>query len=156
MKPENLMREVLPVSLRRLEQARAGQGFLLLYGSPAVFRLSLWLLARPLLEGENVLILEGSNSFDPYFIARMSRALTRDPRTFLRQIRISRAFTCHQMLALVKKAPAATGRYHSRVVVASGLSTTFYDEDVPTAEANHLFQEALGELQACPDLAPGC
>lgn len=110
--------------------------------------LALRTLARPLLRGETVVAVDGGNRFDPYEIARAAKALGGDGKDALSRIRVSRAFTCHQMEALlVRKLPSALARYDSGLALILGLPETFTDADVPYAEACRLFRSCLSSLR---------
>ncbi|MBI5576304.1 MAG: hypothetical protein HY896_08065 [Deltaproteobacteria bacterium] len=110
--------------------------------------LALRALARPLLRGEPVVAVDGGNRFDPYAIGKAAAALGGSGREALSRIRVSRAFTCHQMEALlVRKLPAALSRYDARLALILGLPETFTDADVPYAEACRLFRSCLSALR---------
>lgn len=110
--------------------------------------LALRALARPLLRGEAVVAVDGGNRFDPYEISKAARALDGDGREALSRIRISRAFTCHQMEALLahRLAPALA-RFDARVALVLGLPETFTDADVPYPEACRIFRNCLSALR---------
>src|SRR3990172_621482 len=75
-----------------------------------------------------------------------------DGREALSRIRVSRAFTCHQMEALLShRLPGALSRFDARLALVLGLPETFADADVPYAEACRVFRDCLG---APPGLAP--
>ncbi|MEK6779374.1 MAG: hypothetical protein AABY80_06850 [Candidatus Deferrimicrobiota bacterium] len=110
--------------------------------------LALRALARPLLHGETVVAVDGGNRFDPYEIGKAARALGGNGKEALSRIRVSRAFTCHQMEALlVRKLPSALARYDARLALVFGLPETFTDADVPYAEACRLFRSCLFALR---------
>lgn len=112
------------------------------------FPLTLRALARPLLRGETVVAVDGGNRFDPYEIGKAARALGGDGKEALVRIRVSRAFTCHQMETLLaRKLPSALARYDARVALVLGLPETFTDADVPYAEACRLFRSCLSALR---------
>jgi hypothetical protein len=110
--------------------------------------LALRALARPLLHGETVVAVDGGNGFDPYEIGKAARALGGDGGEALSRVRVSRAFTCHQMEALlVRKLPSALARYDAKLALVLGLPETFTDADVPYAEACRLFRSCLFALR---------
>ncbi len=110
--------------------------------------LALRALARPLLCGEAVVAVDGGNRFDPYEIARAARASGGDGREALSRVRISRAFTCHQMEALLsRRLPEALARFDARLALVLGLPETFADADVPYAEACRVFRNCLSALR---------
>ena len=91
--------------------------------------LALRALAVPLLRAEAVVAVDGANRFDPY--------------------EISRAFTCHQMEALLsRRMPEALSRFDARLALVLGLPETFADPDVPCAEASRVFRNCLSALRA--------
>ncbi|HEX9191880.1 MAG TPA: hypothetical protein VF847_07275 [Candidatus Deferrimicrobiaceae bacterium] len=115
---------------------------------PGACRLALRALARPLLSGEAVVAVDGGNRFDPYEVARAERALGGSGREALSRLLVSRAFTCHQLEALLaRRLPGALARSGARVVLVLGLPETFADEDVPYAEACRVFQGCLAALR---------
>ena len=110
--------------------------------------LALRALAGPLLRGEAVVAVDGANRFDPYEISRAARAMGGDGRAALSRIRVSRAFTCHQMEALLsRRLPDALSRFDARLALVLGLPETFADADVPYAEACRVFRNCLGALR---------
>jgi hypothetical protein len=112
-----------------------------LVGSASVLGQGTSLAGRALLGGHAVLYLDGANTFDPYLLARLAREAGRAPAGLLAQLRLSRAFTCHQLETLIaERLPAAIARYRPGLVVVSGWSHLFHDEHVPTREALRLFQ----------------
>ena len=115
---------------------------------PGACRLALRALARPLLSGEPVVAVDGGNRFDPYEVARAERALGGSGREALSRLLVSRAFTCHQLEALLAhRISGALARSGARVVLVLGLPETFADEDVPYAEACRVFQGCLTALR---------
>jgi hypothetical protein len=136
----------------------------LVYGTSLVFKLANYLILQKLAQEETVVFLDGGNRFDPYRITEAARIMGQSPEEFLRRIKISRAFTCHQMESLIKKARLAVRRLNGSLVVLSGFLNTFYDEDVPAGEASRLARTSLRNIAAlgqegtpvlavCPHLA---
>ncbi|GAB4364382.1 MAG: hypothetical protein Kow00128_05980 [Deltaproteobacteria bacterium] len=115
---------------------------------PGAHRLALRALARPLLSGEPAVVVDGGNRFDPYEIAREERALGGSGQAGLSRLLVSRAFTCHQMEALLARrlAPALAGS-GARFAVILGLPERFADADVPYAEACRVFRGCLSALR---------
>ncbi len=111
-------------------------------------RLALRALARPLLAGEPVVAVDGGNRFDPYEIGKAEKALGGSGRVALSRILVSRAFTCHQMEALLSRRLApALDRSGGRIAVVFGLPETFRDADVPFGEACRIFRSCLSSLR---------
>jgi hypothetical protein len=112
---------------------------------------------------KSVVFLDGANSFDPFLISKIARSTGLVPEELLSRIHISRAFTCHQMQALVvDRLAGALNRFDTDVAIVSGLLNTFYDEDVKFGEAYDLLKTATAEFErlaergariliACPD-----
>ena len=111
-------------------------------------RLALRALARPLAAGEPVVAVDGGNRFDPYEIGRAERGLGGSGRAALSRILVSRAFTCHQMEALLsRRLGPALDRSGAGIAVVFGLPETFTDADVPFAEACRVFRNCLSSLR---------
>jgi hypothetical protein len=105
-------------------------------------------LAVPLLRGENVVTVDGGNRFDPYEIGKAAKALGGDGKEALSRIHISRAFTCHQMEALLsRRLHEALSRFDARLALIMGLPETFSDADVPYAEACRVLRNCLSALR---------
>jgi hypothetical protein len=95
-----------------------------------------------------VVAADGGNRFDPYEISRAERALGGSGRLALSRILVSRAFTCHQMEALLsRRFGPALARSGARIAVVFGLPETFTDVDVPFTEACRVFRSCLSALQ---------
>ena len=135
------------------------------YGSPAssVTYLALYMAFAGVARKTPVVFLDGGNSFNPYLIAKLARRVELHPEELLSRIYLSRAFTCHQMQALITdRLEGALRKYSTNVAIVSGLLDTFFDQDVPFAEAHALLKSAAAEfvrlagrgahiLLACPD-----
>lgn len=110
--------------------------------------LALRALAVPLLRAEAVVAVDGANRFDPYEISNAARARGGDAAEALSRVRVSRAFTCHQMEALLsRRLPEALSRFDARLALVLGLPETFTDADVPYAEACRVFRNCLSALR---------
>jgi hypothetical protein len=115
---------------------------------PGASRLAQRALAAPLLAGEAVVAVDGGNRFDPYEVGREERALGGSGRSALSRLLVSRAFTCHQMEALLaRRLPAALARSRARIALVLGLPEAFADEDVPYVEACRVFRGCLSALR---------
>jgi len=155
-----------------LEQIRADlksigppANIVLAYGRPAgsVLRLALYMAFAGVARQKPVVFLDGANSFDPFLISAIARSVGLVPEELLGRIHISRAFTCHQMEALVVRRMApALERLGAGIAIVSGLLDTFYDQDAPFGEACKLLKSSTAEFVrlakggarifiACPD-----
>ena len=84
-----------------------------------------------------VRVLDGGNRFNAYTVARAARGR----RDILDRITVSRAFTCHQLLALLESTAASPAPF-----VVLDLLRTFYDESVPAGERKRLLRGCLAQL----------
>lgn len=126
-------------------------GLTVLLGPQAILRLYPWLVSPLLLIGESIMAADGGNGFNPYDFAKLAERAGIAPREILARIHVSRAFTCHQMLALVGELPRFTRKRETRVILLPGLLDTFYDEAIPAPEAKRLWRMTLTCLRRLAD-----
>jgi hypothetical protein len=96
-----------------------------------------------------VCVLDAGNRFDPYRVTRAIRRQTAQLDQALGHIFVARAFTCYQVIILLKKTPA-TPMPH----LVFDLLATFSDQAVSYAESTRLLQIAVGELLRLRRQAP--
>lgn len=94
-------------------------------------------------------VLDAGNCFAAYPIARHLRRATADLSAALQRIQVARAFTCHQVLALLEDSPADT-----LPVLVLDLLSTFLDENVRLAERRRLLLRCTQELERISRHAP--
>ncbi len=96
-------------------------------------------LLQRLLKGERVALLEGDNTFDPYYFSSFFRE---ESREYLERLLVARAFSAHQMARLCSR------RLPSDVsaVVVSQPFHLFMDRDLPPWERRKLTERALEGL----------
>mgnify|MGYP000981568085 CR=1 FL=1 len=115
---------------------------LVVFGRHAGADLMLDLAARLSVNGF-LYLLDCGNRSNMYRVAKTLHTLTNDPVTKLKNIRLSRAFTCYQVTALLEKLVSGTER---APVLVLDLLTTFMDESVQPAESRMLFDRTLENL----------
>jgi hypothetical protein len=113
----------------------------LLIGPDAEWEMMQALTAVLALRG-SVRILDSGNRFDPYQIARKIRHHTHQLDEALHRITIARAFTCHQVVALL--ADTTTAPTPQLVL---DLLATFCDENASITEAVRLLKQLTRHLQ---------
>ena len=86
------------------------------------------------------------SSFDPYLVARVGRYRGLDLRVLLERIRLSRAFTCHQLATLLCEGLSAAGPGEPLFVL--GPCALFYDDQVALTERKNLFKKVAVSLAA--------
>src|SRR5512143_1050211 len=64
-------------------------------------------LAARLAQQAPLRVLDGGNCFNAYVVAVALRQQTQDVEAALERIRVSRAFTCYQMVTLLDETPSA-------------------------------------------------
>jgi hypothetical protein len=127
--------------------ARAGLS--LLAGPPFILDLGTTLAGQAILSGRTVLYVDGANSFDPYILSALARDAGQPPKAVMQRLYLTRAFTCHQLETLiVERLPSAISHYRPGLVVISGWSHLFHDENVPAREAFRLLQNTTRRLRA--------
>ncbi len=117
----------------------------LLYGDVALTRLALFGITRLAVEGREVWVVDGANSFDAYFAARLARGWGYAPETILSGVRLSRAFTCYQVHDLITR-KLMLDHTTPATIFCLGLLETFYDEDVPLPDAVRLVKSIITRL----------
>lgn len=92
---------------------------------------------------QSMTVLDCGNRSNMYSVARLIRPYTADPVSVMRNIRLSRAFTCYQVLAMIQ----ATARHPmSGPLVLLDLLATFLDEDVKLKDSQRLLAHSLDLL----------
>jgi len=93
------------------------------------------------------LVVDAANAFDPYRLVREAVRRGVPSREALTRVRVARAFTCHQLVRLVQE--ELTGELSSdSLVLVLGPVSLFYDEQIPLAERQRLFQDLVQTLTA--------
>src|SRR5208282_6080863 len=83
-------------------------------------------------------LLEGANRFHPYRVGELGRAFGVDATETLRRIRLARAFTAYQMVALVDGWAREVRRHRPTLLVGHSLPTLFADTEIPDDERSAL------------------
>jgi len=123
-------------------------GLSLLTGPPFILDLGTTLAGRVVLTGRTVLYVDGANAFDPYILSALAKEVGQSPKAVMQRLHLTRAFTCHQLETLiVERLPGAIARYCPGLVVISGWSHLFHDENVPTREALRLLQNTARRIR---------
>jgi hypothetical protein len=127
--------------------------FAVLYGSPSVISLTSLLCVRAQLPvqlgglGNNVVFIDGGNTFRLYNIARLARLHQLNPNQTLEHVFISRAFTAYQLTSLImEKLEETVKRYNAKLVVISDIAGFFLDKDIPQEEAQRIYSQIVSYL----------
>ena len=107
-------------------------------------------MASRLAPGHVVRVLDGGNQFNAYTVSREIRRHTAALSQAMNNIRLSRGFTCYQMVVLLADTPTIP----ERPVLVLDLLATFYDESVPLAESRRLLENAMVHLKRLSRSAP--
>ena len=129
------------------------RGLTVYYGCQEMPRLSHYFLPRVLLQDKQVLYLDGANQISPLLIAKFARERGLEPDVFNRLIRLSRAFTCFQLMELILRVPKFLKTFAASILVVTALPDLFFDEDVRELQARAAFEhalEGLRELESLP------
>ncbi len=93
-----------------------------------------------------IVLIDGGNSFNPYHVTRYSRLFSVDERMALDRICLSRAFTCHQLSALLgDRLESVVRKSRSRVAIVSD-PTSLYMERAAEEDVLEEFLAALRRL----------
>ena len=122
---------------------------MVVFGVHAGGKRMLDLAARLALYGQ-LYVLDCGNRSDMYHVAKELRLRTHDPAMKLKNIHLSRAFTCYQVSALVKQVVPSPGV----PVLVFDLLSTFLDESVGVRESVALFTETMAHMQEISRIAP--
>src|SRR3989304_4008982 len=134
------MRDLLPLP-------PSPQGLVVLTGPDACLTVGLLLALQGAIATRPLLVIDGANAFDPYLISDLARRLGLAPQTLLRQIRISRVFTCYQLEALLEeRLPRVRERFDPYGLFLSGPLEPLLDEEVQREEAGRVFRQILAAL----------
>jgi hypothetical protein len=99
--------------------------------------------------GVPLFCLDGGNAFNPYRLAVLVRREGGEPRELLDRIYVSRAYTCHQLVASAETLLGALIAVRPRPMVAVlGIDRLFQDEDLPLWEREFLFGRMLDHVRA--------
>jgi hypothetical protein len=147
---------VIPSSIEKESAAKPwalpNHGLTLFYGCPELPRLSHYFLPRVLLNEKRVLYLDGANQISPLLISRFARQRGLEPSVFNRLIRVSRAFTCFQLMELIVRVPKFLTTFSADLLIVTAVPDLFFDEDVRELQARAAFQHALEGLAALSQL----
>jgi hypothetical protein len=98
-----------------------------------------------------VSLLEGANRFHPYRVGELGRSLGVDATETLHRIRLARAFTAYQMVALVDGWAAEVRRHPPTLLVAHDLPALFAADEIPDDERAALLRHVARTLRAITD-----
>ena len=125
-------------------------GLLVVIGQHALTEKMLELVAALALK-QRATILDCGNRSNMYAVAKTIRPYTSDPVQVMRNIRLSRAFTCYQVVAILQ---AVAANPPQEPLVVLDLLATFLDEDVELKDAQRLMDHSLSFLTQLSASAP--
>jgi hypothetical protein len=98
---------------------------------------------------DKVIVVDGGNCFDGYALARAIRRHTHHVEPTLKQILLSRTFTCYQMTALLAELPV-----DGTPIIILDMLSTFLDESVNFNKRQRLLESSLNLLRGISQKAP--
>ena len=96
--------------------------------------------------GGRISLLEGANRFHPYRIGERARSFGMDPGEALDRIRLARAFTAYQMIALVDGWAREVRRTRPTFLIAHEIPSLFFESEFPEEERGPLLAHAARTL----------
>jgi hypothetical protein len=130
------------------------RGLTLFYGCPEMPRLSHYFLPHALMQGKNIVCLDGANRFDSLLIARFARQRGYEPSVFNERLRCARAFTCFQLTELLVRVSCLLQSFPADVLIVTALPDLYFDEDVRDSDAIASFRCALLDLKRLTRVLP--
>lgn len=100
---------------------------------------------------QTVTVLDCGNRSNMYAVAKLIRPYTSDPVSVMNHIRLSRAFTCYQVLAMIR---ATANNPPREPLILLDLLATFLDEDVELKDSQRLLRHSLDILESMSHFAP--
>src|SRR6266487_2523797 len=117
-------------------------------GSNFVFHLTTLLCVRAVMEGHEVVFLDGGNSVDPHGMVALGKRVGLTREEVLPRVHVARAFTCHQMTTLIlDMLDKKMGETRAGMAVLACLPEMYLDEDVEVGEAHQLFQRSMRAIR---------
>jgi len=117
-------------------------------GSNFVFHLTTLLCVRAVMEGHEVVFLDGGNSVDPHGMVALGKRVGLTREEVLPRVHVARAFTCHQMTTLIlDMLDKKMGETRAGMAVLACLPEMYLDEDVEVGEAHQLFQRSVRAIR---------
>jgi hypothetical protein len=141
-----------PLPWREIRHLALSEGSILFFGE-AMPRLSAYVMGCFSLQGKSVVLIDATQAFDPYLVARMGRWQGVSPRRLLERIQLSRTFTCHQLVTLLCE--TLPGERVDGPLVVLGPCSLFYDDQVALKERLALFKKMAVSLQALRERGQG-
>src|SRR3989304_8043508 len=130
-------------------------GTYLLCSGAGVCRATMEIAASFLVAGKKVFCVDGDNSFNPYILSATAKRMGINPHPLLRQIFVARAFTAHQLGAMVVRylAPALARDPDALGIIYNPLSLCL-DPDVSSHDARRVLQQITkvmkeSQIQRC-------
>jgi len=121
-------------------------------GSDFVFRLTTLLTVRAVMEGADVVFVDGGNSVDPHGMVALGKRVGLTRTDILPRVHVARAFTCHQMATLILESlDRKLEETGAGLVVLSCLPELYLDEDVELREAHQLFMRSIRAVRRTVD-----
>jgi hypothetical protein len=129
---------------------RPGEMALIDCSSPFLFSLLSELCVQAVTDyGTRAVFVDGGNSIRPYEIARIAKFRGQDPNAVLSRINVARAFTAHQMAALVNdNLERILDRTGASTIIVSSLLDLFLDPDMKWKESFQLVKRSMANLDA--------
>ena len=142
----------MPTLDRLLGPFEAGRVTLVDSGSDFVFRLTTLLTVRAVMEGADVVFVDGGNSVDPHGMVALGKRVGLTRAEILPRVHVARAFTCHQMATLILESlDRKLEETGAGLVVLSCLPELYLDEDVELREAHQLFMRSIRAVRRTVD-----
>jgi len=128
--------------------------YLIVHPHPRVYQ-QLFILCAGLAQRGPVLVVDGNNCFDAYLVARLLRQHNAEVSASLKRLRVARAFTCYQMVALIGEACLQQlARADSEPVFVLDFLAMFRDEAIPLSERRRLLKACLPDLRSLSQRTP--
>ena len=87
------------------------------------------LCAQAACRGQDVIVVDGGNSFNPYAVSRAVKFMGFEPKSTLSRIHVARAFTEYQMDAIISGLHEAVNRWNPQLLAVLYLSNLFSTQD---------------------------
>lgn len=133
--------------------ALVAPGFRLLSGPRSLLRAGLaWMAAHLPLPAPLVVVdgsngFDGGNSLDVYLLAEVAAYLGQAPGDLLARVHVARAFTAHQLVALVEAGEAEMRRVGGRHVLVLAPLDPLFHGDLQEREALRLLERLASGLE---------